>query len=88
MSETKENIVERLFKKLGKTAEEAGRHAKEEAGEMNHKASSTVRQAAEDIGKRVAQADSDIAGEAAAAGHAIKDAVRATSHEIEKEEKS
>lgn len=88
MSETKENIIERLFKKLGKTTEGAGQDVKEEAGKVSRKVTSTVRQAAQDVGKRAAQVDGAITGEAAAAGHAIKDAVNATGHEIEKEDRS
>ncbi|MGH9343195.1 MAG: hypothetical protein ACRD19_05475 [Terriglobia bacterium] len=88
MSDEKENIVDRMFKKIGKSAEEAERQMKKEADGLSHKAASIVSEAAQQAGKKVVEAGDAIKKGATGAGHEIKNAAEATGHEIEKESRS
>lgn len=88
MSDEKENIVDRMFKKIGKGAEEAGKYVKKEAEDFGHKAASTVSEAAQIASKKAVEAGDEIKTGAADAGHAVKSAAEANRQEIDQESRS
>lgn len=88
MSDEKENIVDRMLKKIGKGADEAGQHVKKEVEDFGHKAASTVSEAAHIAGKKAVEAEDEIKTGAADAGHAVKSVAEATRQEIDQESRS
>lgn len=88
MSDERENIIDRMFKTIGKHAEETGHEIKKEAEDIGHKTASAAHEMAQKVANGAAQACSEFEKDAADAGHAAKEAVDVTGKEIEKETRS